>query len=95
MPWGDADLLAQVQALLPEGEPVDLRDHGVTELPLAALNARLAPLGYRIHASQRWHEAKAVTCRGPNDRVRWYALFALQRLAPGAEEAASHRHGHA
>ena len=52
MAWHDTDLLAQVKALLPEGEPVYLRDRGITELPLEALNARLEPLGYRIHASQ-------------------------------------------
>ena len=95
VPWDDTDLLAQIRALLPEGEPVYLRDSGVSELPLEALNARLASLGYRIYASQSWLETKAVTCHGPKDRVRWYALFELQRLTQGAEQAAGHRHGHA
>jgi hypothetical protein len=41
----EGDLVAQVKALLPEGQTVALREQGITELPLARLNARLAPQG--------------------------------------------------
>ena len=50
VPWDEADLVDQVKALLPEGQAVALGDKGITELPLARLNARLAPHGYMIHA---------------------------------------------
>ena len=43
VPWSEASLVDHVKALLPEGETVALRDKGVTELPLARLNARLVP----------------------------------------------------
>src|SRR5256885_7687539 len=43
-------LLALVRAILPLGQGVHLRDKGVTELPLAELNAALAPLGFTVHA---------------------------------------------
>ena len=44
VPWDAEDLVDQVKALLPEGQAVALRDKGITELPLARLNARLASL---------------------------------------------------
>jgi hypothetical protein len=51
VPWDERNLVDQVKALLPEGQAVVLRDNGITELPLARLNARLGPEGYVIHAS--------------------------------------------
>jgi hypothetical protein len=93
VPWKETDLVAQVEAMLPEGKPVYLRDRGVTEPPLEALNGHLKPLGYRIQASQGWYAAKAVRCVGPKDRVRWYALFELQRLAQKGEQPVSHVEG--
>lgn len=43
VPWDKADLVDQVKAWLPEGKALALRDKGITELPLARLNARLLP----------------------------------------------------
>ena len=43
VPWDEADLVDQVKAWLPEGQALALRDKGITELPLARLNARLLP----------------------------------------------------
>ena len=52
VPWNDADLVAQVKAVLSEEQTVAPQDKGIAALPLARLNARLAPLGYIIHASK-------------------------------------------
>lgn len=52
VPWNEGDLVALVKALLPEGTPVYLRDHGITELPLYGLNTLLARQGYIIHAAK-------------------------------------------
>jgi hypothetical protein len=38
--------------LLPAGQPRYLRDYGITTLPLAQLNAVLAPLGYVLVGSK-------------------------------------------
>jgi hypothetical protein len=43
VPWEEADLVDQVKAWLPEGQALALRDKGITEIPLARLNARLLP----------------------------------------------------
>ena len=80
MPWGEADLIAQVRELLPEGEPVNLQDHGITELPLEALNARLEPMGYRIHASGRRDATRAVACIDRKGQAIAYTHFELQRF---------------
>ena len=53
VPWDAEDLVAQVKALLPEGQAVALWDKGITELPLARLNARLAPLWIRDSRQER------------------------------------------
>ena len=45
VPWDERDLLAQVKALLPDGQAMALRDKVFTELPLAWLDARLVPYG--------------------------------------------------
>jgi hypothetical protein len=39
LPLDETDLVTQIKALLPEGHTVTLRDKGLTELPLGALNA--------------------------------------------------------
>ncbi len=40
VPWDEGDLVTQVKAWLPEGPAVALHNQGITELPLARLNAR-------------------------------------------------------
>jgi hypothetical protein len=81
VPWDERDLVAQVKALLPEGEPIYLRERGITEFPLGVLNARLERLGYKIYAGQGWDGPRAVACIEQGERVRWYARFALQRTS--------------
>ena len=75
VPWGAGNLVAQVKALLPEGQVVGLRDKGITELPLARLNARMALYGYVIHASQGQDAKHQATCAGEVGRVEQFGLF--------------------
>jgi hypothetical protein len=84
VPWDAEDLVAQVKALLPEGQAVALRDKGITELPLARLNTRLAPLGYVIHASKSRNSKQMVACTGEDGRVERYSLFELWPTSPNA-----------
>jgi hypothetical protein len=84
VPWDEADLVTQVKALLPEGQTVALRDKGITELPLARLNAQLAPHGYVIHASKGRDRTRLVACMDQDGRVTPYELFALWPLSPEA-----------
>jgi hypothetical protein len=82
VPWDEADLVAQVKALLPEGRVVALRDKGITELPLARLNARLAPQGYVIRARKGRDAKWLVACTGEDGRVEQFGLFELRRISP-------------
>jgi hypothetical protein len=81
VPWDAEDLVKQVKALLPEGQAVALRDKGITELPLAALNARLAPHGYVIHASKGRDRTRLVACMDHIGKVTPYGVFELRPLA--------------
>jgi hypothetical protein len=83
VPWNAEDLVAQVKALLPEGQTVALGDKGITELPLAKLNARLAPHGYVIHASKGRESKRMVACTGNDGRVERFGLFELRPTASG------------
>lgn len=87
VPWDERNLVAQVKALLPEGEAVALRDKGITELPLARLNARLVPHRYVIHASQRRNGKRGVACMDRDGRVVRYALFELRSVVPKASQS--------
>ena len=71
-------LLALVKALLPEGEQVYLRDKGITELPLGALNAILEPQGYTIHAAKVRERRREVACMGRDSRVELFGRFELR-----------------
>jgi hypothetical protein len=84
VPWDAEDLVAQVKVLLPEGQAVALWDNSITELPLAALNARLAPYGYVIHASKGRDRTRLVACADQDGKVRPYGVFELRSLAPEA-----------
>ena len=78
VPWDAEDLVDQVKALLPEGQAVALRDKGITELPLARLNARLAPHGYVIHATKGRDPARLVACIAESQGVEEFGLFELR-----------------
>jgi hypothetical protein len=85
VPWGVGDLVAQVKALLPEGQAVALRDKGITELSLARLNARLAPQGYVIYATKGRDSKRLVACLNENGRVERYGQFELRPLSTSAQ----------
>jgi hypothetical protein len=82
--WEAGDLVALVQALLPEGTPVYLRDYGVTELPLGRLNAILAAHGWEIHATRGRHPKKLVACLDEEGRRELYGRFELRHTPPHA-----------
>jgi excisionase family DNA binding protein len=73
-----AILLALVKALLPEGERVYLRDKGIVELPLGALNAILEPQGYTIHAAKGRERRREVACAGRDGQMERFGLFELR-----------------
>jgi hypothetical protein len=87
--WNEADLVTQVKALLPAGQAVALLDKGITELPLARLNARLASHGYIIHASKGRDPKRRVACTGEDGQVEWYGLFELQSISSKTLQALS------
>jgi hypothetical protein len=65
---------------LPEGERRYLRDSGIATLPLAHLNAVLAPLGYVIHGTKTRSPERFVVCSDAHGQVEPYGLFELRRL---------------
>jgi hypothetical protein len=69
--------------MLPEGERRYLRDCGIATLPLAQLNAVLAPLGYVIVGTKTRAAARFVLCLDARGQVERYGLFALRRAAEG------------
>jgi hypothetical protein len=73
-------LLALLQILLPEGKPRYLRDCGITTLPLAQLNAVLAPLGYAIRSTKTRSPARFVLCLDAHGEMERYGLFELRRV---------------
>jgi hypothetical protein len=84
VPWDERDLVALVQRLLPEGQPVYLRDRGITELPLYGLNAVLARQGYVIHATKVRNPKRFVACMDKEGRVERFGLFELKPIPPEA-----------
>jgi hypothetical protein len=82
VPWDETALVAQVKALLPEGEAVYLRDRGITELPLARLNARLAAHGYIIHASKGRNPKRLLACIEEDGRTKRLGLFEPRPAPP-------------
>ena len=81
--WDEQDFVVLVKTLLPEGQPVYLREQGITELPLAGLNRLLAPQGYVIQARKVRDRKRFVACTDENGRVEKYGLFELRRLGEG------------
>lgn len=90
VPWDAEDLVDQVKALLPAGQAVALRDQGITELPLARLNARLASQGYVVHARKGRDRTRLVACMDHEGQVTPYGVFELRPMAP---EASGRRNG--
>jgi hypothetical protein len=82
--WDARDLVDQVKALLPEGQAVALRDKGITELPVAKLNAPLALLGYVVHASEGRDRTRLIACMDEEGGVTLYKLFELRPRSPEA-----------
>jgi hypothetical protein len=72
--------VALLRVLLPEGERRYLRDCGILTLPLAQLNAVLAPLGYVLMGSKTRAAERFVLCLDTHGQVERYGLFELQRL---------------
>jgi hypothetical protein len=76
-----AALVALLRVLLPEGERRYLRDAGIATLPLAQLNAVLAPLGYVIVGTKTRSAERFVVCTDAHGEVERYGLFELRRIA--------------
>jgi hypothetical protein len=93
VPWDDADLVAEVKTRLPEGQVVALHDQGITELPLAWLNARLAAHGYVIHARKGWDRTRRVGCMDEAGRVALYGLFELRPMKASGRVPGKRRRG--
>jgi hypothetical protein len=74
-------LVALLQVLLPESERHYLRDCGVTTLPLAQLDAVLAPLGYVIRGTKTRSAERFVLCTDSRGEVEAFGLFELRRIA--------------
>jgi hypothetical protein len=75
--------VALLQGLLPEGEPRDLRDYGITTLPLAPLNAVLEPLGYVLVGTKTRAADRFVLCLDARGQVERFGLFELRRVEDG------------
>jgi hypothetical protein len=75
-----AALVGLLSVLLPAGERRYLRDCGIMTLPLAQLNAVLAPMGYVIHGTKTRSPDRFVLCTDAQGQVERYGLFELRRL---------------
>jgi hypothetical protein len=75
-----ATLAALLQVLLPEGQRRYLRDCGIATLPLAQLNAVLAPLGYVIRGSKKRSPERFVVCLDARGEVERFGLFELRHV---------------
>jgi excisionase family DNA binding protein len=73
-------LLALVKALLPERQPVYVRDYGIERFPLHALNQVLEAQGYKILARKVRDPKRGVACTEKAGRVEQFGLFELRRL---------------
>jgi hypothetical protein len=71
--------VALLRVLLPEGERRYLRDCGIATLPLAQLNAVLAPLGSVLVGTKTRSAERFVLCTDAHGEIERYGLFELQR----------------
>jgi hypothetical protein len=72
--------VALLRVLLPAGERRYLRDCGIATLPLAQLNAVLAPLGSVLVGTKTRSAARFVLCTDSRGEVERYGLFELRPL---------------
>jgi hypothetical protein len=72
--------VALLRVMLPAGERRYLRDVGILTLPLAQLNAVLAPLGYVIRGTKTRAADRFVLCSDARGEIERYGLFELRRL---------------
>jgi hypothetical protein len=68
--------VALLQVLLPAGERRYLRDCGIATLPLAQLNAVLAPLGYVIQGTKTRAADRFVLCSDAHGQKEVVTLLA-------------------
>lgn len=80
VPWDARDLVGLITSLLPEGQPIYLRERGITELPLYGLNTILERQGFVIHAVKVRDAGRFVACTDRHGRVDQYGLFELRRV---------------
>jgi excisionase family DNA binding protein len=80
-----AVLLALIQTLFPEGQPIPARlAYGLTTFPLHGVNRILAQYGLVLHAAKARRPAHRVACADKDGRVYFYGVFELRRLAAKA-----------
>src|SRR5919201_898672 len=82
-----AALVALLQVLFPEGKPRYLRDYGITMLPLAQLNAVLAPLGYAIRSTKTRSPARFVLCIDAHGEIERFGFSSCGGWRGRAEAA--------
>jgi hypothetical protein len=75
--------VALLSVLLPEGERRYLRDCGIMTLPLAQVNAVLAPMGYVLVGTKTRSAERFVLCTDTHGQVERYGLFELRRTEKG------------
>ena len=80
VPWDERALVELVKPLLPPGQPVYLRDKGITTLPLYGLNTLLEPQGFFIHAAKVRDPKRFVACTDKAGRIERFGLFELSRV---------------
>jgi hypothetical protein len=77
--------VALLRVMLPEGERRYLRDYGILTLPLAQLNAVLAPLDYVLRGTKTRSAERFVLCTDRRGEVERYGLFELRRVGQEGE----------
>ncbi len=83
--WDEVELVETMRALLPEGEAVYLRDRGITELGLYAINTVLEQFGLVVVARKVRDARRFVACRDKHGRVEHYGLFTLRSIEEGEQ----------
>jgi hypothetical protein len=78
--WDEAQLVETMRALLPEGEEVYLRDKGIAELGLYAINAVLERFGLVVMARKVRDAHRFVACRDRQGKVEPFGLFELRGI---------------
>ena len=79
--WEERALVELVNTLLPLGQPVYLRDQGITTLPLSGLNALLKKQGFYIYAAKVRDAKRLVACTDKASRIERFGLFELRTIS--------------